>query len=212
MSVGILRRWGPANATVCGAAQLPQLELPPHPFDIVPQFLPSPAHVVGVQRDVSRAAASAAGGPNHTCAVDGAPRVIGRSAAVLASSLQTVAAAAHVGGAAPRSLGRRAPAASQVPPQRLLDFAPVFGVDLAGSRHASPVAVPGSLSGPPSGGGELIDRRGSPCPKPSRSSPDHPWDWPLPPSAFRLRRTRPMPANTPRGDRYQAFDPAIFQF
>src|SRR5713101_2039408 len=38
----------PPPAQVCGAVQVPQVSVPPQPLEIVPQFLPCAAHVVGV--------------------------------------------------------------------------------------------------------------------------------------------------------------------
>ena len=48
---------------VLGALHAPQLRLPPQPFEIVPQFLPCAAHVVGVQP--------------HTFVVPPPPQVLG---------------------------------------------------------------------------------------------------------------------------------------
>ncbi len=39
----------PPPPHVCGAAQVPQLSVPPQPFGMDPQFLFCAAHVVGVQ-------------------------------------------------------------------------------------------------------------------------------------------------------------------
>ena len=39
----------PAPAQVSGEVQVPQLSVPPQPLEMVPQFAPCAAHVVGVQ-------------------------------------------------------------------------------------------------------------------------------------------------------------------
>src|SRR5262245_38065333 len=39
----------PPPPHVCGAVQVPQLSVEPHPSETLPQFLPSALHVVGVQ-------------------------------------------------------------------------------------------------------------------------------------------------------------------
>jgi len=39
----------PSPPQVCGLEQEPHVSVPPQPFEIVPQFLPWAAHVVGVQ-------------------------------------------------------------------------------------------------------------------------------------------------------------------
>ena len=44
----------PAPPHVCGELQLPQLSVPPQPFEIDPQFLPCAAQVVGTIHDAMR--------------------------------------------------------------------------------------------------------------------------------------------------------------